>query len=101
VTSSCPPSPGSSDKFNTMPKYVVSSTLRDPAWTNTTVLDGDVPEAVGRLRETFDGVFPVVLGSGKRLFADTSEKKAPLRLTDSRAVGDGVMILTYAPALGA
>jgi len=111
------------DKFNTMPKYVVSSTLRDPTWTNTTVLDGDVPAAVGRLRESFDGdlvvhgsaqlaqallehdlvdelrlmVFPVVLGSGKRLFADTSEKKTPLRLADSKLVGDGVMILTYTP----
>jgi dihydrofolate reductase len=111
------------DKFNTMPKYVVSSTLRDPAWTNTTVLDGDAAEAVGRLRETFDGdlvvhgsaqlvqtlvehdlvdelrmmVFPVVLGSGKRLFADTSEKKTPLRLVESKLVGDGVMILIYEP----
>jgi dihydrofolate reductase len=111
------------DKFNTMPKYVVSSTLRDPAWTNTTVLDGDAPETVGRLRESFDGdlvvhgsaqlvqtllehdlvdevrlmVFPVVLGSGKRLFADTSESKTPLRLVESQVVGDGVMLLTYAP----
>jgi dihydrofolate reductase len=111
------------DKFNTMPKYVVASTLQDPTWTNTTLLDGDVPEAVGRLRETFDGdlvvhgsaqlaqtllehdlvdevrlmVFPVVLGSGKRLFADTSEKKTPLRLVESKAVGDGVMILIYEP----
>jgi dihydrofolate reductase len=112
------------DKFNTMPKYVVSSTLKDPTWTNTTVLDGDAPEAVGRLRETFDGdlvvhgsaqlaqtllehdlvdevrlmVFPVVLGSGKRLFADSSEKKTPLRLVESKAVGDGVMILVYGPS---
>jgi dihydrofolate reductase len=112
------------DKFNTMPKYVVSSTLQDPTWTNTTVLEGDAPEAVGRLRESFDGdlvvhgsaqlvqallehdlvdevrlmVFPVVLGSGKRLFADTSEKKTPLRLVESEAVGDGVMILIYEPS---
>jgi dihydrofolate reductase len=111
------------DKFNTMPKYVVSSTLRDPTWANTMVLDGDAPEAVGRLRESFDGdlvvhgsaqlvqtllehdlvdevrlmVFPVVLGSGKRLFADTSASKTPLRLVESKVVGDGVMLLTYAP----
>ena len=112
------------DRFNTMPKYVVSSTLQDATWTNTTVLDGDAAQAVARLRETFDGdlvvhgsaqlvqlliehdlvdevrlmVFPVVLGSGKRLFADTSEKKTPLRLTESKVVGDGVTILVYEPA---
>src|SRR4051794_32151247 len=88
------------DKFNNMPKYVVSSTLKDPEWTNTTVLEGDVAEAVTKLREEGpDGeilvagsaqlvqtllendlvdelrlmVFPVVLGSGKRLFGETSE----------------------------
>jgi dihydrofolate reductase len=114
------------DKFNSMPKYVVSSTLTDPAWTNTTVLDGDAPEAVARLRETFDGdlvvhgsarlvqmllehdlvdelrlmVFPVVLGSGKRLFADTAEKKTPLSLSESKLVGDGVLILIYGPSVG-
>jgi dihydrofolate reductase len=111
------------DKFNTMPKYVVSSTLEDPAWTNSTVLNGDVPEAVSGLRQRIDGdivvhgsarlvqtlleaglidelrlmVFPVVLGAGKRLFGDTSDKKT-LRLTDSKMVGDGVAILTYQPA---
>jgi len=108
------------DRFNAMPKYVFSSTLRDPEWTNTTVVDGDLPSAVGDVRERHDGdilvhgsarlvqglldadlvdemrlmVFPVVLGSGKRLFADTSDKK-PLRLTDSKIVGDGVAILVY------
>jgi dihydrofolate reductase len=113
------------DKFNTMPKYVVSSTLQDPAWTNTTVLDGSAPEAVARLRETFDGdlvvhgsaqlaqtllehdlvdelrlmVFPVTLGSGKRLFADTSEKKTALRLAESKVVGDGVLLLIYKPSV--
>ena len=111
------------DKFNTMPKYVVSSTLENPEWTNTTVLNGNVPEQVARLRDEQDGdivvhgspmlvqtlldndlvdelrlmVFPVVLGSGKRLFAETSDKK-PMQLVDSRMVGDGVAILTYRPA---
>jgi dihydrofolate reductase len=112
------------DKFNTMPKYVVSSTLKDPEWTNTTVLDGDPVEALTRLRESFDGVlvvhgsarlvqtllehdlvdelrlmtFPVLLGGGKRVFSDASEKKTPLRLVESKPVGDGVMILVYEPA---
>jgi dihydrofolate reductase len=112
------------DTFNTMPKYVVSSTLQDPTWTNTTVLEGDAPEAVGRLRESFDGdlvvhgsaqlvqtlvqhdlvdelrlmTYPVLLGSGKRLFADTSEQKTPLQLAESNVVGDGVIILIYKPS---
>jgi dihydrofolate reductase len=111
------------DKFNTMPKYVVSSTLEDPAWSNSTVLKGDLAEEVAKLKEAHDGdvvvhgsaqlaqgllerdlvdelrlmVFPVVLGTGKRLFGDTSDKKA-LRLVDSKVVGDGVTILTYEPA---
>lgn len=111
------------DKFNSMPKYVVSSTLEQPEWTNSTVLDGDVAEEVSKLRQAADGdivvhgssqlvqmllehdlvdelrlmVFPVVLGSGQRLFGETSDKK-PLRLVDSKMVGDGVAILTYAPA---
>jgi dihydrofolate reductase len=108
------------DKFNNMPKYVVSSTLKDPDWTNSTVLDGDVAEEVSKLREEVDGeivvhgsaqlvqalvehglvdelrlmVFPVVLGAGKRLFGETSDKRR-LRLTDSKTVGDGVAVLTY------
>lgn len=108
------------DKFNDMPKYVVSSTLKDPEWNNSHVLDGDVSEQVSKLREEQDGdivvhgsaqlaqalidnglvdelrlmVFPVVLGAGKRLFAETSDKR-PLRLTGTRTVGDGVAILTY------
>ncbi len=108
------------DKFNSMPKYVVSSTLTDPEWTNTTVLEGDLADEVSRLREQHDGdvvvhgsmqlveallendlvdelrlmVFPVVLGSGKRLFGETSDKK-PLKLSDSKIVGDGVAILVY------
>jgi dihydrofolate reductase len=111
------------DKFNSMPKYVVSSTLEDPEWNNSTVLKGDVVEAVTKLKQEQDGdlvvhgsarlvqtlvehdlfdelrlmVFPVVLGSGKRLFGDTSDKK-PLRLADSKMVGDGVAILIYEPA---
>jgi dihydrofolate reductase len=111
------------DKFNTMPKYVVSSTLEDPEWTNTTVLKGDVAGEVAKLKRERDGdivvhgspqlvqtllehdlvdelrlmVFPVVLGSGKRLFGETSDKKA-LRLIDSKVVGDGVGILVYEPA---
>jgi dihydrofolate reductase len=110
------------DKFNSMPKYVVSSTLQTAEWNNSTVLSGDVEEEVSKLKQEHDGdivvhgsarlaqaliehdlvdelrlmVFPVVLGSGKRLFGDTSDKK-PLRLTDSKTVGDGVAILIYEP----
>jgi dihydrofolate reductase len=108
------------DKFNSMPKYVVSSTLQAPEWNNTTVLEGDVVQAVSKLRRDAEGdivvhgsaqlvqtllehglvdemrlmVFPVVLGSGKRLFGATSAKK-PMRLADSKTVGDGIAILTY------
>jgi dihydrofolate reductase len=111
------------DKFNGMPKYVVSSTLRDPEWTNSTVVDGDLAEAVADIKAKHDGdivvhgsaqlaqallaqdlvdelrlmVFPVVLGSGKRLFDGDGDKKS-LRLTDSTMVGDGVAILVYQPA---
>src|SRR5436853_4448875 len=111
------------EKMNSMPKYVVSSTLEKAEWNNSTVLRGDVAEEVRKLKEQVDGVilvagsarlvqtllehdlvdelrlmvYPVVLGSGKRLFGETSDKK-PLRLTDSRMVGDGVAILTYEPA---
>ena len=114
---------GFADKFNSMPKYVVSSTLEEPEWNNSTVLKGDVVEEVSRLKQEQEGdivvhgspqlvqtlldhdlvdeirlmVFPVVLGRGKRLFGETSDKK-PLRLTDSKVVGDGVAILTYQPA---
>ena len=111
------------DKFNSMPKYVVSSTVEDPAWNNTTVVSGDVAGEISKLKQAHDGdivvhgsaqlvqallerdlvdemrlmVFPVVLGRGKRLFGETSAKK-PLRQVDSKAVGDGVAILVYAPA---
>jgi dihydrofolate reductase len=108
------------DKFNNMPKYVVSSTLEDPEWSNSTVLDGDLADAVARLKEEHDGdivvhgsaqlaqallesdlvdelrlmVFPVVLGSGKQMWGETSDKKG-LKLVDSKVVGDGVAILVY------
>ena len=108
------------DRFNSMPKYVVSSTLRDPEWTNSTVLEGDVVDAVSRLRGEVDGnivvhgsrqlaqtllehdlvdelrlmVFPVVLGQGKRIFGATSDKKR-LELVSTQTVGDGVVILVY------
>jgi dihydrofolate reductase len=111
------------DKFNNMPKYVVSSTLGEPEWNNSTVLRGDVAEEVPKLRDAHDGdivvhgsprlvqaliehglvdelrlmVFPVVLGSGKRLFGPTGDKRR-LRLADSKTVGDGVAILIYRPA---
>ena len=110
------------DKFNSMPKYVVSSTLETAEWNNSTVLNGEVAEEVAKLKQEHDGdivvhgsarlvqaliehdlvdelrlmVFPVVLGSGKRLFGETSDKKR-LRLTDSKTVGDGVEILIYEP----
>jgi dihydrofolate reductase len=108
------------DKFNNMPKYVVSSTLKDPEWTNSTVLGGDLSDAVARVKDEHEGdivvhgsaqlvqallendlvdelrlmVFPVVLGSGKQLWGETSDKKG-LKLVDSKIVGDGVAILVY------
>jgi dihydrofolate reductase len=111
------------DKFNNMPKYVVSSTLEEPAWNNSTVLKGDVADEVAKLKQRQEGdivvhgsarlvqtlieddlvdelrlmVFPVVLGSGKRLFGQTSDKKS-MQLVDSKMVGDGVAILIYQPA---
>jgi dihydrofolate reductase len=111
------------DKFNSMPKYVVSTTLEEAEWSNSTVLRGDLAEEIARLKQEVEGtiliagsvqlvqallelglvdelrlmVFPVLLGEGKRLFGDVSEKKR-LRLADSRVVGDGVALLTYEPA---
>jgi dihydrofolate reductase len=111
---------GFADKFNSMPKYVVSSSLKDPEWNNSRVLEGDVVEEVTKLRQEIDGIiqvpgsnqlvhaliendlvdelhlmiFPVVLGTGKRVFGETSDMKR-LRLTDSKTVGDGVVILVY------
>jgi dihydrofolate reductase len=119
-----PPREGEfADKFNNMPKYVVSSTLSDPEWTNTTVVNGNLEEAVSDIKGRHDGdivvhgsaqlaqellerdlvdelhlmVFPVVLGTGKRLFGETSDKKA-LKLADSKLVGDGVAIMVYGRA---
>jgi dihydrofolate reductase len=114
------------DKFNGMPKYVVSATLSDPQWNNTTVLGRDVATSVAKLKADADGeivvngsaqlvqalieyelvdelrlmVFPVVLGSGKRLFGEASDKR-PMRLTSSKFVGDGIAVLSYEPAGGA
>jgi dihydrofolate reductase len=109
------------DKFNTMPKYVVSSTLDNPEWNNTTVLKGDAAEGAAKLKEELDGViqvpgslrlvqalmeadlvdqlnlmvFPVALGTGRRLFAEMDERK-DWKLSESRPVGpDGVIVLTY------
>jgi dihydrofolate reductase len=109
------------EKFNTMPKYVVSSTLEDPEWNNTNVLKGDAVEAARKLKEEVDGiiqvpgslrlvqplieadlvdelhlmVFPVILGTGRKLFGETSEK-SDWRLTEARPVGpDGVLVLVY------
>ncbi len=108
------------DRLNSMPKYVVSSTLVDPDWTNSTVLVGEVVEAVSKLKRELDGeivvyasrllvgtliehdlvdelrlvVFPVVLGAGQRLFGETRERK-PMRLVDTRSIGDGLAHLTY------
>jgi dihydrofolate reductase len=111
---------GWADRLNSMPKYVVSSTLVDPDWTNSTVLEGDVVEAISKLKRELDGeivvyasrllvgtlvehdlvdelrlvVFPVVLGAGERLFGETRDPK-PMRLVDTRIIGDGLAHLTY------
>jgi dihydrofolate reductase len=108
------------DKFNSMPKYLVSSTIDDPEWNNTSVIKGDVVEEVAKLREEVDGIiqvpgsrrlvhelieadlvdevhmmiFPVILGTGDRMYGETSDKKAML-LKESRTVGEGVVILVY------
>jgi dihydrofolate reductase len=111
------------DKFNSMPKYVVSKTIEDPSWNNTTVIGSDDQvEEIRRLHESADGelqvhgsaqlaqlllendlidqlrlmVYPVLLGEGRRLFGAVSEKK-PLRLTESRVLGDGVSLLVLEP----
>jgi dihydrofolate reductase len=107
-------------KMNTMPKYVYSTTLESADWQNTTVLSGDFATDIAKVKEEVDGdiliagsatlvqgliaadlldelrlmLFPVVLGGGKRLFADDG-RKAPLTLSEARTVGAGVQILTY------
>jgi dihydrofolate reductase len=108
------------DRLNSLPKYVVSSTLVDPEWNNSTVLEGDAVDAVSKLKQELDGeivvpasfqlvrtliehdlvdelrlkTFPVVLGAGERLFGETSDKKA-MRLVDARTLEGDVVILTY------
>ena len=108
------------DRINSLPKYVVSSTLEDPNWSNSTVLEGDAVDAVSKLKQELDGeivvpasfqlvrtlmehdlveelrlkIFPVVLGAGERLFGETSDTK-PMRLVDTRTVEGDVVVLTY------
>jgi dihydrofolate reductase len=108
------------DRLNGLPKYVVSSTLEDPDWNNSTVLKGDVVSEVSKLKQELDGeivvpasfqvvhtlmehdlvdelrlkIFPVVLGAGERLFGETSDKK-PMRLVDTQTIEGGVVVLTY------
>jgi dihydrofolate reductase len=111
------------DKFNSMPKYVVSSTLEKPEWDNSTVLKGDVAEEVARLRQKHDGdivvhgsarlvqtlvehdlvdefrlmIDPVMLGGGKRIFHEDGSLRT-LRLVDSEVTTTGAILATYAPA---
>ena len=108
------------DRLNGLPKYVVSSTLEHPRWSNATVLKGDVVDEVAKLKQKLDGeilvyasyqlgraliehdlvdelrlvVYPVVLGAGERLFGETSDIR-PMRLVSSRTVGEGLAYLTY------
>jgi dihydrofolate reductase len=109
------------EKFNSMPKFVVSTTLKDADWNNTTVLDsGDAAAQVRTLKEEFDGelqvpgshrlvqeliaadlvdqvnlmIFPVILGTGKKAFEETPDRRN-LKLKDSKVVGDGIVVLTY------
>jgi dihydrofolate reductase len=110
------------DRLNSLPKYVVSSTLQDPAWNNTTVLKGDVVNEVWKLKQELNGdivvpasfqllrtllehdlvdelrlkIFPVVLGAGERLFGETSDRK-PMRLVGTQTVGEDLVYLTYQP----
>jgi dihydrofolate reductase len=109
------------DRLNSMPKYVVSSTLEAPAWNNTTVLKGDVIDDVSKLKQEIDGeilvaasfqlwhtllehdlvdelrlmIYPVVLGAGERLFGQTSDKKS-MRLISTRTVDD-LALMIYQP----
>jgi dihydrofolate reductase len=108
------------DRLNGLPKYVVSSTLEDPDWSNTTVLKGDIVTEISTLKQQLDGeivvpasyqlgrtliehdlvdeirlvVFPVVLGAGERLFGETSARK-PMRLIETKTIGDGLVFLSY------
>jgi len=108
------------DKFNTMPKYLVSSTITDPEWDNTTAITDNVVEEVRKLKQEVDGIiqvpgsirlvqeliendlvdeihlmtFPVILGTGRRLFGETSDK-TDWKLTESKTVGEGIPITIY------
>ncbi len=108
------------DRLNSLPKYVVSSTADEGKWANSTVLKGDVVTEISKLRQELDGdivvygstrlvhtlmehdladelrltVYPVVLGTGERLFGETSDKK-PMRLISIQTIGDGLALLTY------
>ena len=119
-----PKDAGFADRINGLQKYVVSTTLREPAWNNTTVIRGDLASEVSRLKERSDGdilvfgsaelvdslleldlidelrimVFPVVLGSGKRLFRDERDT-SHLRLVGARTFDSGVALLTYEPSV--
>ncbi|HEY7376430.1 MAG TPA: dihydrofolate reductase family protein [Polyangia bacterium] len=110
------------DLFNGLPKFVVSGTLTEASWNNTEVLRGDLRAGIERLKSRFAGdivvhgsprlvqallrlelidelrlmLFPIVLGSGKRLFAGADDAKQ-FRLTSTATVGEGITILTYAP----
>jgi dihydrofolate reductase len=114
------------DRLRSLPKYVVSSTLEDLDWSNSTVLKGDVVNEVAKLKRKVNGdivvygsgqlvhalmehdivdelrlmICPSVLGDGERLFGETSDQK-PLRLVGSRTVGDGLALLSYQPVRGA
>ncbi len=111
------------DKFNSMPKYVISSTLEDPVWNNTRVLRGDIPEEARKLTQQYQRdivvhgspqlaqtliehdlvgelrlmVYPVIVGAGKRLFTKTTAKKN-LRLVETKTFNDGIHVLIYRPA---
>jgi dihydrofolate reductase len=113
------------DRLNSLPKYVVSATLANPAWNNSTVLKGDVLNEVSTLKQHIDGdiviagsfqlvrtliehdlvdelrlkIFPVALGAGKRLFGETSDKK-PMRLLDTQTLEGGIAYLTYQAGSG-
>ncbi|HEX3323796.1 MAG TPA: dihydrofolate reductase family protein [Solirubrobacterales bacterium] len=115
---------GFAERMNAMPKYVVSSTLQEASWNNSTILRGEIADEVAKLHREIDGVilvagsaqlvqallehdlvdqlrlmvFPVLLGEGRRLFDDVTEKK-PLNLVDSKTLGAGIALLTYEPAL--
>jgi dihydrofolate reductase len=114
------------DKLNSMPKFVVSSTLSEPKWSNSTIINGNVVSEVSKLKQEISGeilvyasyqlvhtliehdladelrlvIFPVVLGAGERLFGETSDKK-PMRLVSVTTIGDGLTFVTYEVVRGA